>query len=85
MALGLVSLAQAAQFNVTVGGGPLKYDPQFVVSLYSGLRYPLLIVPKTANPGDTVVFTFKQSNHTATQSTFAQPCVKASGGFDSGL
>jgi plastocyanin len=68
LALGVVSLARAAQFNVTVGGGPLKYDPQFV----------------NANPGDTIIFTFKQSNHTATQSTLAQPCVKASNGFDSG-
>lgn len=68
LALGAVSLAQAAQFNVTVGGGPLKYDPEFV----------------NANPGDTIIFTFKQSNHTATQSTLAQPCVKASNGFDSG-
>lgn len=68
MALGALSLAQAAQFNVTVGGGPLRYDPQFV----------------TANPGDTIIFTFKQANHTASQSTLAQPCVKASNGFDSG-
>lgn len=68
LVLGVVSLAQAAQFNVTVGGGPLRYDPQFV----------------NANPGDTIIFTFKQSNHTATQSTLAQPCVKASNGFDSG-
>lgn len=69
LALGAVSLAQAAQFNVTVGGGPLKFDPEFV----------------TANPGDVVLFTFKQSNHTATQSTLAQPCVKAADGFDSGF
>jgi hypothetical protein len=33
LVLGVVSLAQAAQFNVTVGGGPLRYDPQFVVRL----------------------------------------------------
>ncbi|KAG1819666.1 uncharacterized protein BJ212DRAFT_1428132 [Suillus subaureus] len=68
LALGVVSLAQAAQFNVTVGGGPLRYDPQFV----------------NANPGDIIIFTFKQSNHTASQSTLAQPCVKALNGFDSG-
>lgn len=69
LAFAVVSLAQAVQFNVTVGGGPLRYDPQFV----------------NANPGDTVIFTFKQSNHTASQSTLAQPCVKASNGFDSGF
>ncbi|KAH7927077.1 hypothetical protein BV22DRAFT_1061669 [Leucogyrophana mollusca] len=65
----LVAVAQAAQFNVTVGGGPLTYNPSFV----------------NANPGDTVVFTFKQANHTATQSTFANPCQMAPGGFDSGF
>jgi len=62
------SLARAAQLNVTVGGGPLKFDPEFV----------------TANPGDTVVFTFMQTNHTATQSTLANPCSMAPSGFDSG-
>ncbi|KAF9228729.1 Cupredoxin, partial [Gyrodon lividus] len=63
------SVAWAAQFNVTVGGGPLQFNPQFV----------------TANPGDTVIFTFKQANHTATQSTLANPCSMAPGGFDSGF
>ncbi|KIJ63263.1 hypothetical protein HYDPIDRAFT_29525 [Hydnomerulius pinastri MD-312] len=69
LSLALSSVARAAQFNVTVGGGPLKFDPQFV----------------TANPGDTVVFTFKQANHTATQSTLANPCSMAPNGFDSGF
>ncbi|KAG1868797.1 hypothetical protein C8R48DRAFT_598476 [Suillus tomentosus] len=69
LAFAVVSLAQAVQFNVTVGGGPLRYDPQFV----------------NANPGDTIIFTFKQSNHTASQSTLAQPCVQAPNGFDSGF
>ncbi|KAH7889990.1 hypothetical protein F5I97DRAFT_1949095 [Phlebopus sp. FC_14] len=67
--LALASLVQAAQYNVTVGGGPLRFDPQYV----------------TADPGDIVVFTFKQSNHTATQSTFQMPCSKAANGFDSGF
>ncbi|KIK95730.1 hypothetical protein PAXRUDRAFT_826712 [Paxillus rubicundulus Ve08.2h10] len=62
------SLAHAAQLNVVVGGGSLKFDPEFV----------------TANPGDTVIFTFKQANHTATQSTLANPCSMVPGGFDSG-
>ena len=46
----------------------------------------------SAQVGDTVTFRFQQKNHTATQSTFAQPCVgltesSTSGevGFDSGL
>jgi len=34
----------------------------------------------TANVGDTVIFTFGVKNHTATQSTFAQPCIKMAGG-----
>jgi plastocyanin len=40
---------------------------------------------QNANPGDTVTFVFQQKNHTATQSTFANPCSPAPGGFDSGL
>ncbi|EGN96194.1 hypothetical protein SERLA73DRAFT_94255 [Serpula lacrymans var. lacrymans S7.3] len=63
------TLVKAAQFNVTVGGGPLAFNPQSV----------------NANPGDVVLFTFKQANHTATQSTLASPCSMAPGGFDSGF
>ena len=40
---------------------------------------------QNAQPGDTVFFTFKQKNHTVTQSTFASPCQRTVGGFDSGL
>ncbi|KAH7910634.1 hypothetical protein BJ138DRAFT_1064855 [Hygrophoropsis aurantiaca] len=65
----LIAAAQAAQFNVTVGGGPLTFNPSNV----------------NANPGDIVIFTFKQANHTATQSTLANPCQMAPGGFDSGF
>ncbi|CAI6338655.1 unnamed protein product [Periconia digitata] len=39
----------------------------------------------TANVGDTVMFEFFQKNHTATQSTFDQPCKKKEGGMDSGF
>jgi hypothetical protein len=39
----------------------------------------------TANLGDTVSFVFMQKNHTATQSTFAEPCKKMEGGADSGF
>ncbi|KIP05985.1 hypothetical protein PHLGIDRAFT_107475 [Phlebiopsis gigantea 11061_1 CR5-6] len=38
-----------------------------------------------AAPGDTVLFVFKQGNHSATQSSFENPCVAALGGFDSGF
>jgi len=74
-AFALLSLAslpstQAAEINVVVGGpGVLKYNPQFV----------------TANVGDKVLFSFRQKNHTATQSSLASPCTKAPGGFDSGF
>lgn len=39
----------------------------------------------TANVGDVVMFEFFQKNHTATQSTFADPCKKMEGGMDSGF
>lgn len=39
----------------------------------------------TANMGDVVEFQFMQKNHTATQSTFAEPCKAMAGGKDSGF
>jgi plastocyanin len=72
----LVSLAaipptRAAQINVVVGGpgGVIAYNPSSV----------------NANPGDVVVFEFQQKNHTATQSTLANPCTPMPGGFNSGF
>jgi len=68
----LMSLAvvRCADIAVTVGGtGILQFTPNSV----------------TASPGDVVTFTFKQKNHTATQSTLTSPCVQAPGGFDSGF
>lgn len=66
----LALFVQGANINVTVGGpGVLKYSPEFV----------------NANPGDIVRFFFKQKNHTATQSTFEDPCVRTQDGFDSGF
>jgi len=60
----------AVQYNVTVGGSAgLMYTPEFV----------------TAQPGDTVFFTFQQKNHTVTQSTFGSPCQRTAAGFDSGF
>jgi plastocyanin len=62
--------------KVVVGGSTLTYTPSNI----------------TAQIGDTVTFQFMQKNHTATQSTFANPCraltlTSTSGqvGFDSGL
>lgn len=70
VALAALPAVRAATFEVVVGGANgLKYNPEFV----------------TAAPGDLVRFVFQQKNHTVTQSTFAQPCVKSDGGFDSGF
>jgi plastocyanin len=38
-----------------------------------------------ANPGDQVIFEFFPKNHTVTQSSFANPCGKKDGGFNSGF
>ncbi|CCM05051.1 uncharacterized protein FIBRA_07253 [Fibroporia radiculosa] len=64
------SRSWAVQYQVIVGGeGVLKYNPEYV----------------NANPGDTVVFSFRQENHTATQSTLDNPCEHTNNGFDSGF
>lgn len=62
--------------NVTVGNnGTLTFDPPMI----------------SAQPRDTVVFTFVTKNHTVTQSTFDSPCAKLNNattsqvGFDSGF
>ncbi|KAK0239874.1 Cupredoxin [Armillaria nabsnona] len=58
----------AADHVVTVGdGGALAFNPTSV----------------TALEGDTVTFSFRANNHSATQSTFAAPCNKS--GIDSGF
>lgn len=60
--------ASQAVHDVTVGGAAgLVYTPESI----------------TAAMGDTVKFTFLQTNHTATQSSFDTPCVAAEGGLDS--
>ncbi|RDB29555.1 hypothetical protein Hypma_015394 [Hypsizygus marmoreus] len=64
--------AEGQVHRVIVGGpGKLVFDPPFVA----------------AQPRDTVVFEFRQKNHTVTQSSFADPCRKLSAngvtGFDS--
>ncbi|KAI5122569.1 hypothetical protein M0805_004786 [Coniferiporia weirii] len=67
----LAPLARAAIHDVTVGSssGTLAFSPEAI----------------SAAPGDQVVFHFQQKNHTATQSSFANPCGLADGGFDSGF
>lgn len=55
-----------------------------ICSFHSDM-HDLTIFLQSAQPGDQVVFHFEQKNHTATQSSFADPCGKLDGGFDSGL
>ncbi|KAI0725184.1 Cupredoxin [Fomitopsis betulina] len=67
---GLFTLVRATQFEVTVGGpGVLQFNPAFV----------------NASTGDTIVFSFRQENHTVSQSSLDNPCQLADGGFDSGF
>jgi plastocyanin len=53
----------------------------------TGMAPVLLYNPESikAAVGDMVVFEFMQKNHTATQSTFDEPCKKMEGGMDSGF
>ncbi|KAI1107342.1 Cupredoxin [Jackrogersella minutella] len=60
----------AATHTVTVGGAAgLVYTPDSI----------------QAAVGDMVIFTFMSANHTASQSTFAEPCKLMAGGMDSGF
>ncbi|GJE87927.1 cupredoxin domain-containing protein [Phanerochaete sordida] len=70
------SAASPSNYVVIVGGSSLAFTPANI----------------TVQVGDSVTFQFHQKNHTATQSTFAAPCVgltdsSTSGqiGFDSGF
>ncbi|TFY58579.1 hypothetical protein EVJ58_g6328 [Rhodofomes roseus] len=66
----LWTVARATEFQVTVGGpGVLRYNPEYV----------------NATTGDTIVFSFRQENHTVTQSSLDNPCQLVDGGFDSGF
>jgi plastocyanin len=76
--LAAFSLVSAKDIIITVGGNTtsdpgMVFDPQEVKAVL----------------GDTVIFNFTNGNHTATQSTFAAPCIPAHdfnislNGFDS--
>jgi len=70
LSLAAIPVARSADIQVVVGGtGVIAYTPSSV----------------TANVGDTIIFTFKQKNHTVTQSSLNQPCSPLAGGFDSGF
>ncbi|CAL1717089.1 unnamed protein product [Somion occarium] len=81
---GLLGLVQAATYTVTVGIDETDGQP--------GLGFD----PTTIRPavGDTITFTFQLpgyiknpsvSQHSATQSTFDNPCTPKEGGFDTGV
>lgn len=57
--------------SIVVGGptGELTFTPEAIF----------------ANVGDQVIFQFQQKNHSATQSSFANPCGPVEGGFDAGF
>jgi len=65
-----VQPAAPATYTIVVGGpnGELTFKPEAIF----------------ANVGDKVIFEFHQKNHTATQSSFADPCGHKPGGFNSG-
>ncbi|KLO10663.1 hypothetical protein SCHPADRAFT_832216 [Schizopora paradoxa] len=75
LALAVASLAaipaEGKNISVTVGGpgGVVAFSPNQV----------------TADVGDLILFEFQQKNHTATQSSFENPCVALPGGFNSGF
>ncbi|KAF2142417.1 uncharacterized protein K452DRAFT_270059 [Aplosporella prunicola CBS 121167] len=79
----LFAAGAAAQMThtVTVGGVMPPPEP-------SGTPTPMLVYnPENvqAAVGDMVEFKFMEMNHTVTQSSFDNPCVKAEDGFDSGF
>lgn len=72
-----LAAAQAATHTVTVGGVQPAADAT------SSPKPNLVYTPESisAAVGDVVEFHFLQTNHTVTQSSFANPCVKAVGGM----
>ncbi|KAG7086552.1 hypothetical protein E1B28_002501 [Marasmius oreades] len=68
LSFAVIPVVRSATIDVVVGGpGILKYSPEFV----------------NASVGDIIRFTFKQKNHTVTQSTLQSPCSPKADGFDS--
>ncbi|KAG9031405.1 hypothetical protein FRB95_002769 [Tulasnella sp. JGI-2019a] len=57
-----------------------------IIDVFVGGERGLVFTPSnvTANPGDSIRFTFGMKNHTMTQSTFAAPCTGKPGGLFSG-
>jgi len=69
-ALASLAAAQQQRILVTVGANNgLTFEP----------------ASATGKAGDVLAFQFQSKNHTVTQSTFDQPCVKKADGVDSGF
>jgi hypothetical protein len=69
--LSLACVVNAVNFTVTVGfNSTLTYNPPYVTGVMDN---------------DNIVFVFNPKNHTVTQSTFADPCTRMTGGFASGF
>jgi plastocyanin len=71
----------------TSTGSPLPTSTGSDHRVVVGNNGTLTFQPNTvaALPGDTVTFEFHPKNHTATQSTFANPCSPMMNGFSSGF
>lgn len=78
-------VAAAMSFGFVAGNG--KVHTVIVGGKTDSASPKLLFTPETvdAEPGDKIQFVFKELNHTATQSTFGDPCKKMDGGVDSGF
>jgi len=78
MSLAPAAASGPATHTVVVGG---------LTPVATGMAAVLGYRPEsiTAAMGDVVEFQFMQKNHTATQSTFAEPCKAMAGGMDSGF
>lgn len=73
--------------SLSAGLALLPFVLGAVHDIQVGQEGKLLFQPEAifAQPGDQVVFHFHAKNHTVTQSSFADPCGKKEGGFNSGF
>ncbi|KAH6892834.1 Cupredoxin, partial [Coprinopsis sp. MPI-PUGE-AT-0042] len=71
----------------TEAGAPTATGEPTIHTIVVGGEGALTYEPSTlqAKIGDTVTFQFQSKNHTATRSTFANPCQAVQGGFRSGF
>lgn len=69
LAIGASAMVHDVQVGNPTGDNKLQFVPEAIF----------------ANVGDQVVFHFNPANHSVTQSSFADPCSKQDGGFNSGF